>query len=406
MPASPPEVSMSFSGRAGDFLKLIIKGALLLLPTFGFYRFWLITKTRSHLWANTKIGNDSFRYTGTAKELLIGFLIAIAVLLPLSIIYAIAAYASPMAYAVLTTIYVVGFYMLAHLFTYRARRYLATRTVFRGLRFWMKGSGFGYTWRAILWDLAMILTSGLALPWATASLERYRMRNTYFGNIQGDFVASGWTLFKRGFVLWLIVPATIALGAFVVSFTKRVSEAAGEDLHQFAATMMIVQFAPIALLILFFLAMVIFLAIAVRWQVDGLRMGGLSMRSSLRFHGMLGQYLKMIGSLIVFTALCVGGAVAVVYLLGVDFPAADENPVEALAQSALGVLTLGIAYIGLLLGMSVITRYFMLRGVWKIIASSTTVVNLAALDGATSDGAPGGVVAEGFADALDLSPAF
>ena len=39
-PAATP-ASLSFAGRGGDFFRLLLKGSLLQIPTFGFYRFWL-----------------------------------------------------------------------------------------------------------------------------------------------------------------------------------------------------------------------------------------------------------------------------------------------------------------------------------------------------------------------------
>ena len=32
---------MSFSGRKGEFLKMLVTGSLFQIPTFGFYRFWI-----------------------------------------------------------------------------------------------------------------------------------------------------------------------------------------------------------------------------------------------------------------------------------------------------------------------------------------------------------------------------
>jgi uncharacterized membrane protein YjgN (DUF898 family) len=52
------------------------------LITAGFYRFWLSTDIRRSLWANTSIDGDTLEYTGTAKELLLGFLFALAILVP------------------------------------------------------------------------------------------------------------------------------------------------------------------------------------------------------------------------------------------------------------------------------------------------------------------------------------
>ncbi|WP_163317442.1 DUF898 family protein, partial [Enterobacter hormaechei] len=57
--------------------------------TVGFYRFWLTTDIRRHLWSNTLIDGDGAEYTGRGKELLIGFLVALAILVPVYLGYAL-----------------------------------------------------------------------------------------------------------------------------------------------------------------------------------------------------------------------------------------------------------------------------------------------------------------------------
>src|SRR5215471_5764867 len=84
IPAVPPGTGTArFVGTEGAYWRLMGRGALLLLCTLGIYRFWLATDQRRFLWANTEIAGDALEYTGTARELLIGFLIAIAVLVPI-----------------------------------------------------------------------------------------------------------------------------------------------------------------------------------------------------------------------------------------------------------------------------------------------------------------------------------
>src|SRR5450756_1011812 len=88
-PLPPPAlpVSVSFSGDRGEFSDLVERGALLELVTIGFYRFWLATDIRRHLWSNTHIDGDAAEYTGRGKELLIGFLFALAILVPIYLAY-------------------------------------------------------------------------------------------------------------------------------------------------------------------------------------------------------------------------------------------------------------------------------------------------------------------------------
>jgi uncharacterized membrane protein YjgN (DUF898 family) len=63
------------------------RGALLELITAGLYRFWLATDIRRALWSGTSVDGDAPEYTGTAKELLIGFLFALAILVPIYVVY-------------------------------------------------------------------------------------------------------------------------------------------------------------------------------------------------------------------------------------------------------------------------------------------------------------------------------
>src|SRR5713226_1792134 len=217
---SPPDVSLRpasavrlrFVGDRGDYWRLMIRGGVLQAITLGIYRFWLFTDMRRFLWASTEVEGETLEYTGTAVELLIGFLLAIGILVP---IYALLFVASlelgilSILSGVLAFVVLAGFGQYA---VYRARRYRLTRTVFRGLRFHQGGSAVGYAVGAMLWWIPIGVTLGLASPWATANLERYKMRNTFYGDLGGSFAAGGWRLFWRCVLIWILVIGPLAAG--------------------------------------------------------------------------------------------------------------------------------------------------------------------------------------------------
>jgi uncharacterized membrane protein YjgN (DUF898 family) len=385
---------MSFSGQGREFLRLLIAGSLFQIPTFGFYRFWLITKVRRHLWANTQIEGEAFEYTGTAKELLIGFLIALAVLAPLYIAYAILGVVLEEQYAFASVPLVVIMYVLAHFGSYRARKYRASRTVFRGIRFWMKGSGWPYAFRAVLWDLASLLTLGLSLPWAMAALERYRMRNTYFGSIQGDFAGTGWSLFKRGWWIWVVGLCLLFSIALLAVVLGKLSGGKG------VAVLQVIPF----LLILVGLALLpLALAIFTRWHIEGLRFGDVTAASSFRAGTYYGLFFKLIFSSLGFllTFGVVVGALG--YLVASVFKEAI-TAAEGLSWISVGAgVLVAIGYLVALLGLGVLQRYFLGRGLWAAIVASTTITNLQSIDAAVAAGQPAGVLGEGLADALDFN---
>src|SRR3954463_16266867 len=246
----PPPMPVAFSGSRGEFFDLARRGAALELVTLGFYRFWLLTDIRRHLWSNTLIDGDAAEYTGRGKELLIGFLVALAILVPIYLAYFLAGLEAERYKAFGSIPLVAFFYLFGQFAIFRARRYRLTRTVWRGVRFWMSGSGWIYALKASLWGLLVMLTSGLALPWRDAALERYKMRHSYYGDLQGGFEGRGWEFFKRGWWLWLLAPVSIVLfplAPFVYAAFK---------------------------------------AVQWRWWLSGIRFGGVRLESTLR-HGQL-----------------------------------------------------------------------------------------------------------------------
>ena len=162
---APPPMPVAFSGSRSEFFHLVKRGAGLEFVTLGFYRFWLTTDIRRHLWTNTQIDGDGAEYTGRGKELLIGFLIALAILVPIYLGYFLVGLEAERFKAFASIPLVAFFYLFGQFAIYRARRYRLTRTVWRGVRFWMSGSGWIYALQASLWGLLMIVTLGLALPW-------------------------------------------------------------------------------------------------------------------------------------------------------------------------------------------------------------------------------------------------
>src|SRR5687767_4101902 len=196
--SAPPPNGARFSGDERTFWRLLIRGAVLLIGTLGIYRFWLATDVRRFLWGHTEIAGDHLEYSGTALELFVGFLIAIAILMPLNLLFFLAALDLGLVGRLSGIIAFALLAVLGQFALYRARRYRLSRTVYRGVRFYQTGSAWIYAIRAVLWWTATALTLGLAYPWAQASRGRCILRHTYYGDLRGRFEGSGLSLFLRG----------------------------------------------------------------------------------------------------------------------------------------------------------------------------------------------------------------
>ncbi|CAN0586808.1 unnamed protein product, partial [Ectocarpus sp. 12 AP-2014] len=79
---STPQDSMDirYTGEKGPLFNLAFKTGLLTVVTLGIYRFWQKTRIRKYIWSSVNAGGDTFEYTGTGIEKLLGFLIAVVFL--------------------------------------------------------------------------------------------------------------------------------------------------------------------------------------------------------------------------------------------------------------------------------------------------------------------------------------
>ena len=399
VPLHPPPVPglMSFSGDRGEFRGLVTRGAGLELVTFGFYRFWLATDIRRHLWSNTLIDGNAAEYTGRAKELLFGFLFAIAILLPIYLAYFLVGLEVERAKAFASLPLFLFFYLFGQFAIYRARRYRLTRTVWCGVRFWMSGSGLAYAGRAALWGLLALITLGLALPWREAALERYKMRHSYYGDLQGSFAGTGWEFFKRGWGLWLFFMTSFIV-LFVITPLTRYFPAL-KPLSMVVGVFSL--FIPLAAPFLY----AMFKAIEWRWWLSGIRFGDVRLESALSESALMSLYWKVIGWFLLISVLFL----AYLFACAAVIAGINHTPMAKLVapgglQGGIPMLVVVvIGYLALILALNVVMRVYLLRDVWARVIASTTVYRLEAAANVAAEGELANALGEGFADGLDVA---
>jgi uncharacterized membrane protein YjgN (DUF898 family) len=388
-PLSPAKVS--FSGDRGDFFRLVRNGAGLELVTFGFYRFWLATDIRRHLWSYMSVDGDAPEYTGRARELLIGFLFALAILVPIYLAYFLIGIEAERAKAFASLPLFLFFYLFGHFAVYRARRYRLTRTVWRGVRFWMDGSGWAYAARAAGWTLLTVVTFGLALPWRQAALERYKMRHCHYGDLQGSFEGRGWEFFKRGWWLWLLAVVPLTLLVVVVA-------------RNWPAQIKIPPYVALPVLVVAPFLYGAFKAIEWRWWISGIRFGEVSFESDLSKRALYGLYWKVIGwSLPLFILLTTYIYFCSRLLVQMGYAPFAVFSTNGKFSGSMAMLVLGGAgYLAFLLAMTVVVRIYLLRDVWARAAASTTVFRLEAAANVAAEGDLANALGEGLAGGLDI----
>lgn len=404
VPLRAPARAASFIGRNDVFWHLVTRGAVLLMFTLGIYRFWLTTDVRRYLWSNTQVADESFEYTGTARELLLGFLIAISVLVPLYVAFFLLSLTLGDIWSSLGLIVLT---FLGQYAVYRARRYRLTRTIYRGVRFHQAGSAWRYSICAVFWWSLVVLTLGLAYPLAQSRLEHFKMRNTFFGNLPGRFEGSGWQLFMRGLLLWALAVVPFVIGTMAsilaVDWTVFSSAAGGVDTSSrleasgLGGAVVLAALTGAWLLLSVSILYPIFQTIVLRWWISGLRFGDIAVKSQLRTGQVYAVYARFVAWAAVFTVVA-GCLLGIGALALASVTAHLDTMYGEILTAILGLA----AYVAIALGYSTIYQATVKLGLWRCVIESLDISNPQLLEQVSAAGEAASPVGEGLADALNV----
>jgi uncharacterized membrane protein YjgN (DUF898 family) len=299
----PRGAAIDFTGRWQEFLPIALTNLLLTAVTLGFYRFWAKARERRYLWSRTRVLNDPLEWTGTGTEMLIGFLIVMAVLLPALLVLNIGLEAMVLremfVAAGLTTFTLYGLlFYLYHVARFRSLRYRLSRTWWRGIRGGSDRPGWHYGWSGVWKTAAGWMVLGLLVPWAMIQLWNERWGKMSFGSLpfiadaREDGLMRRWLLVYlapiAGFVLLLVMAAGL--------FFAGASESDAEP----PAALFLLVFAGFGLAYLsFLLASLSFYALFYRNVAAGTSIGDVRFEFTARTRDWLKLILGHIGLVIV-----------------------------------------------------------------------------------------------------------
>jgi uncharacterized membrane protein YjgN (DUF898 family) len=376
-----------------DLTPLVWRGLLLTVVTLGIYRFWYKTDLRRWYWRNTVVGGTALEYRGTAKELFIGFLFALAIMVPLYVlIAAVGLFAGEGVAGIIQGMFGLLLVFLVQYGAFRSRRYRLTRTVWRGVRFDQTGSAAGYAVRSMGWFLATALTGGMLFPLMRRALERYRVRNTRFGSAVGAFEAPVAPLMKRWLILLILPVLLIGIG-----FAQGLSAAqslVGTD-QRYSISIVFGAFLVLLGVLWPLLLWPLYRAAEFRLFTNGTSIGPVRLVSVFEMKRLYILFAKLIG-------LTLAGVIAV------------GTPVLFLApalfgqfsggSASFGILALpAILYLGGVTAFAVAKELILNQGYWRHAVATLGIENLAAVDDIIGSGVlPEAATGEGLADALDF----
>lgn len=206
-----------FNGTWREFAPIAFTNLLLMIVTLGIYRFWATTRERRYLWSRTDFIDDPLEWTGTGKELFVGFVLVAALLFVPLLVIQFGAQALMMrgqvglAGMLLLGSYVALLYVYG-LARYRALRYRLSRSWWHGIRGGSDNPGWDYALESLWRTAVSAMAFGFLVPWAMTNLWNERWQRMSFGN-HGFAANASWRPIIGRFLLFYLLPIVGCLGA-------------------------------------------------------------------------------------------------------------------------------------------------------------------------------------------------
>ena len=232
----------SFSGRGGEYFKIWIVNILLSIITLYIYSAWAKVRTRRYFAGNTVLDNSSFDYHATGKQILLGRIIAVVLLIIITVGGIIHPFISIGGYVILA--------LLLPWAVWRSIKFNMRMTSYRNVRFGFDGKlGPMYMYLLVMPLIPLLVAavvagglymSGIAAvtelvglgvvgvfaiyliyPWIHKRLANYMLRNYRYGTAKfSGELSTGrfYAIYIKAFFLSLLVYFAVLLVGAGIAF--------------------------------------------------------------------------------------------------------------------------------------------------------------------------------------------
>lgn len=190
----PSAISFSFKGDGGKLLGIFIVNMLLIVVTLGLYYPWAKAKVNRYFHSETELEGEPFVFHGTGKEMFIGFIKSIAVIVLLYGTIFLLVMTFGFWGAALGGVLMIAFFIFAIPYAiHGSMRYQTSRTSWNQVHWGYRGKLSVFTRKFLVGYILTVLSLGIYGAWYAQSLRRYLISNVRFGNIEFNYKGDGLT---------------------------------------------------------------------------------------------------------------------------------------------------------------------------------------------------------------------
>jgi len=160
---------IEFHGKTGEYFKIWIVNIFLTIITVYIYSAWAKVRTKRYFYGNTTVDGSSFEYHATGKQLVVGRLIAAALLIIYTVFQDINATVSFTALGLLAVLFPWALW--------RSLKFNARASSFRNIRLGFNGNASTPYWILLAIPLALVLL-GAAVYYLTQNLQQLDLEQT------------------------------------------------------------------------------------------------------------------------------------------------------------------------------------------------------------------------------------
>lgn len=212
-PAKIPAHRLRWTGNVTEIYRIFLLNLFMTIITLGIYRFWGKARMRKYIASHFILSGQSFEYTGTGKELFIGFLKMLCIVAA----YAALTYYSWTINPWLSVVCFYGVVLLMPLIVFMSMRYRLRTLKWRGIRFGLAGNAVTYGSLAFSRNLANIFSLSLLVPRSDIIKWNYIASNIRYGTIKTTFRTER-THLRKMFTAHILSPVFFLSGMVVFIF--------------------------------------------------------------------------------------------------------------------------------------------------------------------------------------------
>lgn len=214
--------AIRFTGSWREYLPIAATNVLLIIVTLGVYRFWATARQRRYLWSRTHVIDDTLEWSGTGKEMFIGFLIVMAILLPFFLFIqflfpVLIARGKEGAAGGIFTLFYLGIFFLGGFARFRALRYRLSRTWWHGIRGGSNDPGWNFAGEYFGRYALVGMTMFIMFPWAATRLWSARWNQMSFGPLSFRAKLDAGGLKRRWALIYLLPLAALLVGGLLAA---------------------------------------------------------------------------------------------------------------------------------------------------------------------------------------------